>query len=67
MDYGIWVAMEPNIDFRRLDSIDELKESIVQVWNDLTQETIDKTIDAFRKRIRKVISVGGSSIQRYKL
>ena len=59
--------MEANIDFRRLDSIDELKESIVQVWNDLTQETIGKTIDAFRKRTRKVISVGGSSIQRYKL
>ena len=66
MDYGI-IIMEAKIDFRQIETIEALKEEIQNSWDQISQEMIDKTIDSFRKRVRKVVSIGGGSIQRYKL
>ena len=41
-----------------------MKEAIVEEWNEIPQEIIDKCIDTFKPRLRRVIEVG-QHIQRY--
>ena len=41
-----------------------MKEAIVEEWNEIPQEIIDKYIDTFKPRLRRVIEVG-RQIQRY--
>ena len=67
MDYGIWGVMEAKMDFEKINNLDELKRAIVEAWNSISQETIDKIIGSFRKRLRHVILEKGGPIQRFKL
>ena len=45
--------------------MEDSKESIIQAWDDLSQDTIDHCIDAFRKRLHAVIRVNGGRIGHY--
>ena len=46
---------------------EDLKAAIVEAWNSIPQETIDKIIGSFRKRLRHVILEKGGAIQRFEL
>ena len=45
--------------------MEDFKESIIQAWDDLSQDTIDHCIDAFRKRLHAVIPVNGGHIEHF--
>ena len=49
----------------RATTLEGLRARISQCWRDFPQEIIDKTIDAFRTRVRKVIEVNGGHIERF--
>ena len=51
----MWGVMEAKINFNEITTLDELKPVIVETWNSISQETIDKIIGSFRKRFRNVI------------
>jgi len=50
VDYNVWgcYAAESVYDCR-MNSIDELKQRLVEVWNSLQQNVIDATINEWRK------------------
>ena len=66
-DYGLWGAMEARMDFNKITNLEDLKAAIVEAWNSIPQETIDKIIGSFRKRLRHVILEKGGAIQRFEL
>lgn len=50
---------------RRITDLDFLKEAIVEEWNKIPHQAIDKCLDAFKPRLRNIIEVGGRHIERY--
>ena len=67
-DYAIWGTMEANIWKRRrnkITTLEELKERIVEVWDALPQEFINRSIDSFRKRVNMVVQKNGGHIEKY--
>ena len=66
VDFGILGLLKQNVyRGRRKTDLDSLKETIVEEWNRFPQEIIDKYIDAFKPRLRRVIEVEGRQIERY--
>ena len=59
------VKLEVWSDGVRATTLEGLRARISQCWRDFPQEIIDKTIDAFRTRVRKVIEVNGGHIERF--
>ena len=47
----------------KIKSIDHFKQRIVECWEQFPQSEIDRAIDAFRSRLRKVIKVNGAHIE----
>ena len=45
------------------ENIEEMKNALVQVWDDLPQQHIDNAIDKFRERCDQVISEAGGHIE----
>ena len=65
LDYAIWGIMQQIVYRERISIVDEFKERILQVWDALTQDTIDRVIDAFRKRLHAVIRVNSGHIEHF--
>ena len=68
IDFAIWELLERNVHRdRRITNLDSLKEAIVKERNKFSQEIIDKSIETFKPRLRRVIEVEGRHIERYLL
>jgi len=65
LDYGIWGILQQTVYREKISTVEELKERILQVWDNLSQTTIDRCIDAFRKRLHAVIRVNGGHIEHF--
>ena len=50
---------------RRITDLDSLKEAIIEEWDKIPQEIIDKCIDAFKPRLRCVIELEVRHVERY--
>ena len=50
---------------RRITDLDTLKQAIVTEWAKIPQDVIDRSIDSFRKRLRRVVEVEGCHIEKY--
>ena len=47
----------------KITDVVELKQRIINCWKEIPRGEINKAIDAFRKRLRKVIKVNGEHIE----
>ena len=66
IDFAIWELLEQNVHRgRKITNLDSLKEAIVKERNKIPQEIIDKCIEMFKPRLRRVIEVEGRHIERY--
>ena len=43
----------------RMNSVDELKQRLIDVWNSLQQNVIDAAINEWRKRLRACVHADG--------
>ena len=48
---------------KKTNNVDELKERIQECWKEIDQDLIDKTIDRFRMRVRKMLEVEGKRFE----
>ena len=67
LDYGIWNILETNVwsaGVREI-TLEGLRARISQCWDNISQDVIDRTIDAFRRRVRQVIEANGGHIERF--
>jgi len=46
-----------------MNSVDELKQRLVEVWNSLQQNVIDAAINEWRKRLRACVHADGQHFE----
>ena len=64
IDFEIWGLLEQNVyQGPRIIDLDSLKETIIKEWKKITQEIVNKCIDPFKFRLRRVIEVEGRHIE----
>jgi len=51
VDYEICAVMQRRVYQRKIHSIDELKQRLIEVWCGLEQSTVNMAIDQWRKRL----------------
>jgi len=52
MDYKVWGVMQQRVYECRMNSVDELKQRLIAVWNSLQLNIIDVAINEWRKQLR---------------
>ena len=52
MDYKVWGVMQQRVYECRMNSVDELKQRLIAVWNSLQLNVIDVAINEWRKQLR---------------
>ena len=67
LDYAIWDILEDKVwsSGVRAITLEGLRGRITRCWQELSQDVIDRTIDAFRSCLRKVIEANGGHIERF--
>jgi len=51
VDYEIWAVMHRHVYQRKIHTINELKQRLIEVWCGLEQSTVNMAIDQWRKRL----------------
>ena len=51
VDYQICDVMQRRVYQRKINTIDELKQRLIEVWCGLEQSTVDMAIDQWRQRL----------------
>ena len=66
VDFSIWGALEAKVyRGRRITSLDELRTAIEQGWEAFPQDHINRAIDSFKPRLKRVIGENGGHIENY--
>ena len=52
--FSLWSILENEACSKPHQSIEALKKSLVKAWNAMPQEIIDRAVDDFPKRLKKV-------------
>jgi len=60
VDYKIWEVVQQRVyKCRRVSNVDELKQRLVEVWDDLQQTVIDTAVSQWRQRLRACVRAQG--------
>ena len=65
VDYGVWENLSSRVYREKIADIDQLVAVLKRKWEELPQEQINKAIDQFRPRLRKVIEMKGKHIEQF--
>jgi len=64
VDYTVWGTLQQLVyKHRSLTSIAELKQAIVNAWQQLSQGFIDKSVNEWRRRLEGVVQQNGGHIE----
>jgi hypothetical protein len=64
VDYAVWGALQQQVYHnRKFTTVDQLKQTIVEEWNKLSQRFIDRSIDEWRRRLTSVVQQQGGHIE----
>jgi len=65
LDYLVWeVMLECYKTFQpKPNTIDELKKVFQTIWDDLPQNSINKSVLSFHKRLRACVKAGGGHFE----
>ena len=64
VDYFIWSRLESNVFSKKIFNLKQLKERIVECWEEFPQGEIDKAVDSFRIRLKRCITNKGGYIEK---
>uniref|UniRef100_A0A915D007 Transposase n=1 Tax=Ditylenchus dipsaci TaxID=166011 RepID=A0A915D007_9BILA len=59
LDYSIWNELKRRACVKKHQTVEALKRSLVNAWNEIPQDMIDRAVDDFPKRLRKCIQANG--------
>ncbi|VDL78127.1 unnamed protein product [Nippostrongylus brasiliensis] len=65
LDYSNWVVLEKKVCSTRHSSLDSLKAALVKAWDELDNDYLRRTVDAFPKRLRSCIRQEGGRIEQF--
>jgi len=55
VDYNVWGVVQQRVHECRMNSVNELKLHLIDVWNSLQQNIIDTAINEWRKQLRACV------------
>jgi len=55
----VWGVIQQRVYKCRMNSVDELKQRLIDVWNSLQQNVIDAAINDWRKQLRACVHADG--------
>ena len=59
LDYSIWSILEEKACSKPHPNLDSLKKALTKAWNEISLETLIKTVDDFPKRLAACIAANG--------
>jgi len=59
VDYKVWDVMQQRVYECHMNSVNELKQRLVEVWNSVQQNVIDAALNEWRKRLRACVRADG--------
>jgi len=59
VDYKVWGVMQQIVYECRMNTVDELKLHLIDVWNSLQQNVIDAATNEWRKQLRACVYADG--------
>jgi len=66
VDYAVWETLQQLVyQHRSFTSVAELKQAIVNAWQELSQSFIDRSINEWRRRLECVVQQNGSHIEHF--
>ena len=63
LDYCIWSIIESEVNAEAHSSVESLKEAIETAFENLNQQTINRAVDNWMKRLDKVIEANGGHFE----
>ena len=63
MDYFILSRLESNVLSKKIVDLEQLKERIVECWEEFPQGEIDKTVDSFRVCLKDVLRTSKKNVK----
>jgi len=63
VDYKGWGVMQQRVYECHMNSADQLKLCLIDVWNSLQQNVIDTAINEWRKRLRVCVHADGQHFE----
>jgi len=63
VDYKVWGVMQQRVCEWHMNSVDELKLRLIDVWNSLQQNVIDAAINECRKQLRTCVHADGQYLE----
>jgi len=59
VDYSIWQVVQDRVYQETIENVDQLKQRIVKVWDDMDQTVIDSAVSQWRKRLHMCVRCDG--------
>jgi DNA-binding Lrp family transcriptional regulator len=63
VDYQIWSVMQERVYRTKVRDIEDLRQRIVQVWDDFDQGIIDASVKQWRMRLRACVAANGGQFE----
>lgn len=63
LDYSIWPILANEVNSQAHNTVHSLKQAIIAAFDNLSQETINKAIDNWMKRLDAVIEQEGGRFE----
>ena len=64
VDYQIWALMrQRGVYQRKIHTIDELKQRLIEVWCGFEQSTVNMAVDQWHKRLRACVRAKGGHFE----
>lgn len=65
VDYGIWENLAERVYRIKIRDVAHLRTLIIEKWEEIPQEQVDRAINQFKPRLRKVVEVNGKHIEQF--
>ena len=63
LDYSIWSILEAQVNAEAHDSVDSLKQAIMEAFENLNQDMINRAVDDWMRRLDAVIAAEGGHFE----
>jgi len=63
VDYKVWSVLQEQVYKVKVNDVDELRQHIQTVWDELDQPTIDKAIKQWRTHLRACVEAKGGHFE----
>ncbi|CAJ0924736.1 unnamed protein product, partial [Mesorhabditis belari] len=65
LDFSVWGFMEEQLRNRKINNLNDLRQELIKIWNDLDANYLRRTVDSVKKRIEACIKADGGHFENF--